>query len=917
VAAPFPARHRWAAALALGGAGLLVNLLPVALSPGIDLVFGGVAVLLAAVALGPLAGLLAAAVASLPTLWLWGHPYAWAIFCAEAAAVGWLARRGWRPLAAGALYWAAAGVPLIFLTYWTVMGVRGSTAAIIFLKQPLNGLVNAVLVEAILLFPVVRAALGARGRPPLRAAMAVVMALAAILPALVFGIWTGRAEWERNLERTEERLRLAAGAHAARLGQYVLLHGQEIRSIARTAELRGDFDAAALRQMVGASREHFPGLAAVQAADSRGTVVAAHPGAAEDDPLIGADRDGGGYVARLRETRATVVTGVSGGEAPARSPYLVLAEPIVLADTLAGFVAAALDLGAIPAPHPPPARDERVRVADAAGRVVYDSRRPYAPGNAPRSVADSAVFAAVSAARGDAVVSYQPSSAPLEAGRHAARRLAGVAVIEELDWRVWAEQPLAEIQAFVAEAYVRLFGLLIAVTLAALAVSQLLSGMLARPLLRIRGAATALAAGDREARVGRLSAAAPAEVAQLGRDFDAMAGAMARHTAELEELSEIARSLAGTLEPDRVLAQVTEAAARLVHADGCTLALLEEGDEDGAPPSARVVAAAGRAPLAPGEVLPAGGEVLQGPLRGGGEPGWAAAGAHTASAPLRVGEETLGVLAAFREAAPFTADDARLLGAFAGHAAAALRNARLLEEAQAAARARAEFIATMSHELRTPLNAVLGHLQILDMEIHGSLTAEQRGSLRRIDVASRHLRGLIEEVLSFARVEAGRVELRMERVDLCTLTAEVAAVIEPLATQKALEFRLEPCGPHPEVRTDAEKVRQIVINLAGNAVKFTERGAVRLRVCAREDGVAVAVSDTGPGIPAADRDRLFRPFEQLQSGFARPHGGTGLGLYLSGEYARMLGGSIEVESEPGEGSTFTLVLPAEPPEAGE
>jgi signal transduction histidine kinase len=172
-------------------------------------------------------------------------------------------------------------------------------------------------------------------------------------------------------------------------------------------------------------------------------------------------------------------------------------------------------------------------------------------------------------------------------------------------------------------------------------------------------------------------------------------------------------------------------------------------------------------------------------------------------------------------------------------------------------------------------------------------------------------------VLSFSRLEAGRAEVHAEAVDVCALGMEVAAVIEPLATQKSLGFALEGCEPAPVVRTDPDKVRQILINLAGNAVKFTDRGEVRIRVQPRGDGVSLSVIDTGPGIAAEDQERVFRPFEQLHSGFARPHGGTGLGLYLSGQYARMLGGSIEMDSAPGQGSTFTLLLPAEPPAASE
>jgi signal transduction histidine kinase len=288
-------------------------------------------------------------------------------------------------------------------------------------------------------------------------------------------------------------------------------------------------------------------------------------------------------------------------------------------------------------------------------------------------------------------------------------------------------------------------------------------------------------------------------------------------------------------------------------------------------------------------------------------------------APLVGRSGPLGALSGVRgrDRQPFSLSDLRLLERLARHAAVAVENAQLLEALQEASRAKSDFIATMSHELRTPLNAVLGHLELLELEIHGPLTPQQREALGRIDTASRHLRGLIEEVLSFARLEAGRAEAHIQETDVCELASEVGSVIEPLATRKGLELHVVTCDPPARIPTDPDKVRQILINLAGNAVKFTETGSVRVAVAEHADGVALAVSDTGPGIRPEERERLFRPFEQLQSGFSRPHGGTGLGLYLSGQYAALLGGRIEVESEPGSGSTFTLILPLTPPEPAE
>jgi len=227
----------------------------------------------------------------------------------------------------------------------------------------------------------------------------------------------------------------------------------------------------------------------------------------------------------------------------------------------------------------------------------------------------------------------------------------------------------------------------------------------------------------------------------------------------------------------------------------------------------------------------------------------------------------------------------------------------------------------MSHELRTPLNAVLGHLQLIELELHGPLTAEQRSAMARIGAATRHLRSLIEEVLSFARLEAGRAVVHHAEVDLDEIAREVAAVIEPLAWEKRLKFVVVPQGVDVGIRSDPDKLRQILINLAGNAVKFTDEGEVRLRVehvaesgtPGEPGGAVVHVEDTGPGIAREDLVRLFRPFEQLESGLSRRHGGTGLGLYLSGQYARLIGARIEVRTEPGQGSTFSLVLPATAP----
>jgi signal transduction histidine kinase len=918
-------RQRWLAALLMGVAGYLVNLNPVSLSPGTELLLGGTAAIVATVVLGPGPGMLAAALAAAHTITLWGHPYAWAIFTLEALVVGWLVHRFHRrPLVGDFIYWALLGVPLLFLTYGQIMGVQGSTAAVIFLKQPLNGLINALAAETLLLLPAVRRLLRVRGAPSLRSALAVVVALSGVVPTLSFGVWSGRREWDRSLESTRDRLLLTSEAHAARLGEYVRLHAGAVRVAAGAAARQGAWNPAETRRELEEVRAQFPAFAGIFLADARGRVAAFH---SSGGMRLGADYSDREYYRRLRAGSGTVVSGVLLGRGT-HDPVVAIVHPVLLGDTLAGFISGALRLRTIPGPSPAPAPSDRLRVADSDGTVLFDSRRPYRPGESPRSVRDSASFAAAVALGGRGTITYRRGPARVPASSEAARMLAGVAPVPGLRWWVWTEEPFADIQAFVADSYVRLLSLLIGVTLASMALSNSLARYMARPLLRIRGASAALGAGDLEARVGPLPGSAPTEITALGRDFDRMANALAGRTEELELLGEIARSLASTLEPDEVLRRVTDAAARLVGPDGCAIVLVQPDGE-----TMRVDDSAwGLLGAAAGSEIPVQGSLMGWVLRTGesalvldasddervayGSPHLGAVGS-VICAPLAGRSGPLGALTAVRGRQgrqPFSMGDLRLLERLARHAAVAVENSQLLEAAQAASRAKSDFIATMSHELRTPLNAVLGHLELLELEIHGPLTPQQREALGRIDTASRHLRGLIEEVLSFARLEAGRAEAHFEDTDVCGLAEEVASVIEPLATRKGLALEVTSCDPPARIPTDPDKVRQILINLAGNAVKFTDEGSVRIHVSRQPDGVALSVSDTGPGIRPDERERLFRPFEQLQSGFSRPHGGTGLGLYLSGQYAALLGGRIDVESESGTGSTFTLILPPTPPQ---
>jgi PAS domain S-box-containing protein len=234
-------------------------------------------------------------------------------------------------------------------------------------------------------------------------------------------------------------------------------------------------------------------------------------------------------------------------------------------------------------------------------------------------------------------------------------------------------------------------------------------------------------------------------------------------------------------------------------------------------------------------------------------------------------------------------------------------------EAEAASRAKSEFLAVMSHELRTPLNAIAGHVQLLDLGIHGPITDAQREALARIDRNQRHLLRLINDVLNLARVETGRVEYQLRDVSLADALADVGPMIEPQLTGKRLQYEVRlPPGIAP-VRGDREKLEQILLNLLSNAVKFTEPGG-RVTVDATERAGApgilfLRVSDTGHGIPRDKLKTIFEPFVQVDASRTRANEGVGLGLAISRDLARGMGGDLRARSVVGAGSTFTLALP--------
>ena len=237
-------------------------------------------------------------------------------------------------------------------------------------------------------------------------------------------------------------------------------------------------------------------------------------------------------------------------------------------------------------------------------------------------------------------------------------------------------------------------------------------------------------------------------------------------------------------------------------------------------------------------------------------------------------------------------------------------------EAERANNSKTDFLAVMSHELRTPLTAIMGYEELLSDGITGPVTELQRQQLGRINASARHLLGLIDEILTFARVDIGRERVRWESMSVNQTLGDAAALVEPMAAAKSIEFFVHLLEEDQAIQTDGTKLRQMLVNLLSNGIKFTDHGEVRVE-CSVEGGVlSVRIADTGAGIPAENIDDIFEPFWQAEQTATRRTGGTGLGLSVTRKLARLLGGDVAVASKVGAGSTFVLTLPVKAP-AGE
>jgi len=285
--------------------------------------------------------------------------------------------------------------------------------------------------------------------------------------------------------------------------------------------------------------------------------------------------------------------------------------------------------------------------------------------------------------------------------------------------------------------------------------------------------------------------------------------------------------------------------------------------------------------------------------------------------PLMRSNEVFGALAVRRKApGEFPKNTIDLLRTFASQSVLAIQNARLFLEIEEkgrqladASRHKSQFLANMSHELRTPMNAILGYTELILDGIYGDPTEKMTGVLARVQANGKHLLGLINDVLDLSKIEAGQLTLSLAEYSIKDMVYNVFGVVESLARNKNLELKVDMPAQMPVAHGDERRLTQVLLNLTGNALKFTDEGGVTIKTTAAGDTFTVSVTDTGPGIAPADQAKIFEEFQQADSSTTKQKGGTGLGLAIARQIVEMHGGRLWVESEVGKGATFLFTLP--------
>jgi signal transduction histidine kinase len=539
-----------------------------------------------------------------------------------------------------------------------------------------------------------------------------------------------------------------------------------------------------------------------------------------------------------------------------------------------------------------------------------------------------------------------------DAGTVDARNRVGVSVlsahaaIPALGWLVFVEVPTLEAQQPVINTGLRALALLVLGLLIAGGAGALMARRLVVPIRALQQGAERIGGGELH---HRLAIRTGDELEALAEQFNRSAAALEESYAGLEqkveertaELRESLDQQTATADVLRVISRsptdvqpvlraVTAAARRFCGATDALIVLRDKADSVIAAHDGSLTASVGRRRPVSRDNL-TGRAMLDGltihvpdsavldpkeyadAVAMAREHKWRAA---VAVPMLREGVAAGTLMLRKTQPGAFTSRQIELLETFAAQAVIAIENVRLFTEIQekshqleVASQHKSQFLANMSHELRTPLNAILGYTEMMTDGLYGDVPEKAQGVLERVQSNGRHLLGLINDVLDLSKIEAGQLVLAIEEYSVADMAATVLSATESLARAKNLKLGSAVAPDLPTGSGDARRLTQVLLNLVGNAIKFTDQGGVEIRAARAGDRFEIAVVDTGPGIAPADQARIFDEFQQVDSTSTRRKGGTGLGLSISRHIVELHGGRITVDSEVGKGSTFRISLP--------
>jgi signal transduction histidine kinase len=533
---------------------------------------------------------------------------------------------------------------------------------------------------------------------------------------------------------------------------------------------------------------------------------------------------------------------------------------------------------------------------------------------------------------------------------HGKSVLTGSYSIGLLGWSVLVEQPLGEAFAPLYNSILRTLALLVIGFSFSVVASLFLARKIIRPIQALHAGAAQIGAGELNCRI---TVRTGDELEMLADQFNAMTARLQESYANLEQkveartkeltgalkqlqaLLEVSQAVSSTLNLETVLNSIITRAVELSGTKGGVVYQYDEANQEFLPqvtlhmeedlvkaivgkPIRLGEAAIGRAAVsrAPFQVP----DILDDPDYGAPHlrPILVRRGYRSLLAvPLLREERIVGGLVVWRrEPGRFSAEIVNLLQTFASHSVLAIENAMLFREVEqkrreleTASRHKSQFLANMSHELRTPLNAILGYTELILDNIYGEVSEKVRDVLTCLEKSGRHLLMLINDILDLSKIEAGQLTLSLSEYSMTDLVKTAITGVESLAAEKRLSLRANVAPDLPWGHGDERRLNQVLLNLVGNAIKFTEAGEVMVAVEALDSAFLITVSDTGPGILLSDQAKIFDEFHQADSTSTRKKGGTGLGLSISKRIIEMHGGRLWVESSPGKGSTFSFTVP--------